>query len=203
MISGEFPSGTEVLEDLGSDFVRVLIDAVDGARQDIADLREFRSEWFVTFSSRCIANLVHDRLWARIIEQVDAMDQVTVLDREPRREVAFGYKYVFRVKRHHKGDKISCYPTDGAKEFWSNEPALEGCESFSLALGYMWDRDTRVIGEPVVSLQQGTRTPIWAVKVRDDSAAPSGFTWEPVVPVLPRIDTSGVAADAPETLPGS
>lgn len=198
MKSPGFPSPDEVLDTLGSTFVHAVVDAVDGARSDYAALKEWHSDWAPSYSSRFIANFTHERIWARLIRQVDGAPSVEICDREPVREIRIGTTYVARVKRHHRDDRISAYPTPGSLAYWSNSSraiALEGLEQLSLAVGYYWDVETREIGDSVLSLREEQDKPLWGVVLERSVSAPSSITWHSVDPGLPEFDLSQIAAD--------
>lgn len=195
-----YPDSDTVLTDLGDRFVRSAIEAVDGARDDYSALRAERPSWFPGYSSRGTANLLHERIWDRLVRAVGGMDGVHVVDQEPVRELRCGTQYLIRVKRHHPGDRISAYPTRASGMFWSNSvPTLEGLELFSLAFGYMWDAELRAVGEAVLSFRDGKDNPIWAIKLRGDTAEAAGFSWTPVTPDLPELDLSAVIREVAES----
>ena len=185
------PTPDRVLADLGDKFLEALVDAVDGARADLRLFQDWQPGWFVTFSNRFTANFLHERVWAVLVERVDELDNVVVLDQEPHRQL-FANAYVLRVKRHHPGDRISSYPTDGALRFWSSEVTLPGLERVSLALGYMWDADLRRVDDAVVSFRDELDRPVWAVLVQRDAGGATGVSWTPVDPNLPEFDLSQV-----------
>lgn len=198
MISDQ-PTSESVLADLGEAFVHAFVDAVDGAREDFAEFRAWKPSWFVGFTNRFTANLLHERIWDRLIKSVAQQDGIHIVDREPVRELRSGTRYLIRVKRHHPGDRISAYPTEASSAFWSNSVlTLEGLESFSLALGYMWDAEVRSVGDAVLSFRDGKDNPIWAIQLRRDTSAPTGFTWSPIAPDLPEIDLTDVMREAEE-----
>jgi hypothetical protein len=199
MNSPVFPTSTQVLSDLGDSFMNAFIRAVDGAREDYAAFRAWHPDWFAGFTSRFTANYLHERIWDRLARAVDGMEGISVIDREPIRELYSGTTYLIRIKRHHKGDKVSAYPTDAAIAFWSNRAlTLDGLGSFSLALGYYWDADLRDLGEAVLSFRDGKDNPIWAVVLRSDSASATGFSWAPLAPELPEIDLSATLGEVRE-----
>lgn len=201
MNSSGYPDGDQVLADLGDRFMHSFIDAVDGARDDYAEFRGMKPDWAANSTERHIASFLHDRIWARLVGAVDGMDEVYVVDREPVRELYVGTKYRIRVKRHHSGDRISAYPTQASGEFWSNSaPALEGLETFGLALGYYWDPDLRAVGKAVLSFREGKENPIWVIQLHRDRSTPAGFSWTSVAPDLPEIDLSGVIREVGDGL---
>lgn len=189
------PSPEQVLGELGDKVLEALVEAVDGARDDLESFREWRPGWFSTFSSRFTANFLHERMWAGLVRRIDPLDHVTVLDREPHRQLhADGY--VLRVKRHHPGDRISTYPTEGALRFWSSEMSLPGMEEVSLALGYMWDAELRKVGDAVISFRDALDKPVWAVRIQGEPGDVAGIRWAPVDPNLPEFDLSHVVLDS-------
>jgi hypothetical protein len=115
---------------LGDKFLADLARSVCGAREDLAELREWRPAWFPLMSERCLANLIHDRIWARLVAAVDANPEIETIDREPVREIWISQNYQVRVKRHHPEDKISAYPTasvDRARASgWSGRNLIPG-----------------------------------------------------------------------------
>jgi hypothetical protein len=68
-------------------------------------------------SERCLANLIHDRIWARLIAAVDGNPEIEPVDREPVRQILVSQTYQIRIKRHHPDDQISAYSTAAALEF--------------------------------------------------------------------------------------
>ena len=191
-----YPDSDKVIGDLGDAFVGTFIDAVDGARNDFAEFRAWQPGWFPSFTGRFTANFLHERIWDRMVQHLDGVEGVHIVDREPVRELHQGTQYLIRVKRHHPGDRISAYPTDGSSAFWSNSVlTLDGLEAFSLALGYMWDAELRVVGEAVLSFRDGKDKPVWAIQLRRDSATTTGFVWTPVDPTLPELDLSRIARE--------
>lgn len=198
MNSLNIPTQDGVLADLGNAFVHSFIDSVDGARGDLAEFREWKPDWQGTLSSRFVANLLHERIWGRLVREVQAMDDIDVKDREPIRELRNG-SYLIRIKRHHLDDRISSYATVASSEFWAGSTnMLEGLESYSLALGYYWDPDLAEVGDAVLSFRDGTHNAIWAIKLRRDAGEVTGFVWTPIEPQLPDFDLSEIVREAEE-----
>ena len=192
-----------MLANLGDKFLEALVTAVDGAREDLTTFQGWQPGWFVTFSNRFTANFLHERIWAGLVGRVDELDNVTVLDQEPYRQL-FADSYVLRVKRHHPGDRISTFPTEGARRFWSSELMLPGLEKVSLALGYMWDADLRGVGDAVISFRDELDKPVWAVLVQRGTEGLGDIRWTPVDPNVPEFDLSQVMEPpAPEEEAGS
>ena len=165
--------------------------------------REWQPGWYVMFSNRFTANFLHERIWDGLVRRVEDLDHVTVVDQEPHRQL-FAQEYVLRVKRHHPGDRISTFPTEGARRFWSSELTLPGLEKVSLALGYMWDAELRGVGDAVVSFRDEVDKPVWAVLVQPGADGVGGIRWTPVDPNLPEFDLSQVIeSTGPEEEAGS
>lgn len=108
-----------VMSGLGDKFLTDLAWSVRGAREDLAEFRKWQPTWFPPMSERCLANLIHDRIWARLVAAVDGNREIETIDREPVREIWISQNYQVRLKRHHPEDKISTYPTAAALEFWT------------------------------------------------------------------------------------
>ena len=185
--------GQETLDDLGPEFVNAVIEAVDGAREDWRDFQSLHADWLPTLTHRTVAGLTHDRIWDHLCRTLEQIPGITILDKEPIHEIHVGIRYVLRVKRHHLGDRISTYPTDAAREFWTNAAeTLEGLEFYTLAIGYIWDRDSMTIQEAVLSCRDGIDQPIWAMTLHPDTGSVTGFRWDLVDPMLPDLDLSGI-----------
>lgn len=193
-----YPESAEVLDELGTDFVRAFGSAVEGAREDITGLRDERPSWFPNMAPRTLANLIHDRIWCRLVEAAELLPDVTCVDSGSRREVIVGSNFVMRIKRHRDGETIASYPTQTALQFYTQIPALPGMERIPLALGYRWDSTLRQIGAAVLSLRDGHDNVIWSLDLELIAGAD-------VVPLsadgksAPALPTIGVASDAPGT----
>lgn len=199
MKPGDSPTSEQVLNDLGDGFISAFIDAVDGTREDFSAFRQWQPGWFSGFTNRFTANFLHERIWDRLVRAVGDTAEIYIVDREPVRELRSGTHYLIRVKRHHPGDRISAYPTEASSAFWSNSSlTLDGLESFSLALGYVWDGELRAMGDAILSFRDGKDSPVWAVRLRSDAGSAIGFVWESVAPELPELDLGGVIREAEE-----
>jgi hypothetical protein len=192
-----------VLSDLGSKFVLGLVRATDGARHDFAELRAWRPSWVADMFERGLANVIHERLWSHLAQELEGVDGITLTSREPLREVAVttlsGRTYHLRFKRHSDRDSISSYPTRSDIAFWTggSHDQFDGMEVVSLAAGYRWDRERRELGAPVISFRETKSRVAWAVEV-DEGAADAAlpFTYTPIVlPGLPPVDLHGSAAE--------
>lgn len=206
MISPDKPD--QVLDALGDKFLHALVGAVSGARDDLDAMREWRPGWFPPMSDRCLANLIHDRLWAHMLGLEGDHDAVTMHESGATREIVAG-QFRLRLKRHHPDDRVSNYPTQTALDFWiqHNNGVLPGLEEITLAAGYRWDKEVKAIGAPVISYRDGQENVIWAMELLGGTAADvvnpaddgglTPITWTSVPgPELPVIDVTGVGPDA-------
>jgi hypothetical protein len=190
----------EVLAALGDKFLQGLVSAVGGTRNDLEEFRQWRPGWFPTMSDRCLANLIHDRLWAHMLGVSDEPAQhVVMYESGATREVVVD-RFRLRLKRHHFDDRVSNYPTQTALDFWvqNNSGVLPGMEEITLAAGYRWHTDTKSVGAPVISYRDGQEKVIWAVELLSGAAGATGggpvapISWNPLSgPDLPAIDVNG------------
>ncbi len=146
-------------------------------------------------SDRCLANLIHDRMWAHMLGLGDEND-VTMHESGVTREIVVG-QIRLRLKRHNLGDRVSNYPTQTALEFWvqRREGILPGMEEITLAAGYRWHTDTKAIGAPVISYRDGRENVIWAMELGGGAfeGGVTPITWSPLgTPDLPIVDITGI-----------
>lgn len=202
-----YPNEQQVIDDLGDKFISAFIESVGSARDDLESFRSYRPAWSINFSKRFVANFIHERIWDAMIRSVNDYPDVTVIDAEPTRQINFGMNYTLRFKRHTDKLVIKNYPTSGAMAFWTNRattPTLPGLETWTLAMGYIWESDLGEIGDTILSFRDGKDHPIWSVTLRNEEGGKStGITWTPVDPTLPQLDLSDVAAQAEESTEGS
>jgi len=183
-----------VLDELGSKFLLALVRATDSARDDLASMREWNPGWFPYFFQRDIACVVHSRIWAALMSELEEVDGVNLRTEEPFREVRIstgsGRTYTLRIKRHSEDDQIRSYSTPTDLAFWGGLSAtFEGMEEVRLAAGYRWLAASGDVGNPVVSYREGKDNPIWAVEV--DTGAAGSVTpveYRPVSPTMPQVD---------------
>jgi len=202
----QYPNQQRVIDDLGDKFLVAFVKSIDIARGDLSEFEDFKPEWFVNFSKRFVANFIHERVWDSMVSQVHDHTEVTIVDKEPTRQIHFGGNYVVRFKRHADNLKIESFPTSGALAFWTNRattPPLPGLELWTLAMGYIWQHDLREIGDAILSFRDGKDKPIWSVTLKSHGGeSASDITWEPIDPQLPQLDLSEVAAEDDEDTAG-
>jgi hypothetical protein len=143
-------------------------------------------------SGRCLANLIHDRIWARLVAAVDGNPGIETIDREPVREMWISQKYQVRIKRHHPEEKISTYPTAAALEFWAQGSQLPSLEAITLGAGYRWIVQERRVGPAVISYRDDKENPIWAVELDEPDEGADTIGWRSITrPDLPTVDLFG------------
>ena len=188
-----YPADEQVTAALGDKFLTCFVDALDAARSDHAEFRQWRPSWFASFTNRFTSNFVHERIWAHMVDGLDEHADVVIVDKEPHRELIVGGKFVMRIKRHSETDRIRSYPTAAALDFWAQKPALAGLEKISLAIGYIWDPDERAIKAPVLSLRDGLdKPPVWAIRFQSQRGNTNPIVWDPIEPTDPTLDLSTI-----------
>lgn len=197
MKSASFPTESQVLSDLGDPLLQRLVEALDAARHDYRVYRDTHPDWAADETKRGSANWIHDRIWSHLRNELDGVDEVAFVDKEPNRQFSVRSTYVFRVKRHSDRDCVRSYPTGSALAFWSDTtPTLDVGDVHNLALGYRWDPDTRDFGETVISYRTEMSTPHWVVELHRGDEAKAPVTWGPARgPVPPEVDLSSVLTE--------
>ena len=191
-----------VLDDLGDKVPLALLRATERARADYAAFRAAFPDWLPGMFERELADVIHPRIWAHLVAELEGVEGVTLVAREPVREIGIaagsGHGYVARIKRHGDGDRISSYPTRTDIEFWAGGVmTFEGYERVNLAFGYRWDRERREMGSPVISYREGKDNVVWAVLV-DAGTGALPLSYEPIEPDLPQIDLLDASRETDE-----
>jgi len=131
------------------------------------------------------------------MQHLEGAVDVTVVDREPTRVFRVGTKYLLRVKRHGLDDTVSTYPTQTALQFFmqGQQPLFPELDEVRLAAGYVWDPDTRSIGDAVISMRDGLDNVVWSVVIAQEPGTGSvAIRPTPTGPTLPIIDVRGDGA---------
>lgn len=168
-----YPDVEEVLEDLGEKVKDAFLDAIAGARADLADYRSIHPEFVADASPRGLANWIHDRIWAHLSAALEDVSEARLFEKGPTREVLVdgtARTYRIRAKRHDVAGRVSTYPTQGALEFLDQPPVQQSFDGLGLAhliVGYRWDADAREIGPAVLSLRDGVDNVIWLTKLEE------------------------------------
>lgn len=190
------PASDDVLHALGDKVVHGLSRAVVLARNDLADYRAMRPDWVAASTERGLASWIHDRIWHHLLGQVDGIDDVSVVDQEPTRELYVGITYRLRVKRHHIDGQVNTYPTQSALDFLGQGGTMPipTMEEVNLIAGYEWDREERAMGAPLLSLRNGQSNIVWVIELPEvgEQGGDGGAVVRPIVP-----DPTGPIVDLP------
>jgi hypothetical protein len=185
-----------VMAELGDKFVMGVMSSTAGARNDLSELRSMKPLWVARMAERTLANFVHDRMWAYLVDAVGDAPAVFVRDEEPHRELTLG-RYRVRCKRHDERNRIATYLTPEARAFWGEaQLQIPGLQEIKLAVGYRWLREERDIGTPLISYREGWDNLVWAVELGEAADNATPFTWTPITdPSLPQIDLYDASDD--------
>lgn len=179
-------SPEECLEGLGDKVIEATSLAVVNTRADLAAYRIDRASWVASSSERGLANWIHDRVWAHLVNEVDHLPEVVVHDSPPIRElfISRDLNFRLRIKRHDSLGRVASFPTQGVLDFYEqgqNVGVLPGMEEWKLIAGYVWEKATHDIGPPVLSYRDGVENLVWIREL--DENLPAGGV---VVPTPPR-----------------
>ena len=188
-----------LLDELGDKFPRALVVATDAARADYESFRRAYPDWVQGMFQREIGGIIHARIWAHLLPELEGVGGVGVRDREPYREVTVttgtGRTIKIRVKRHSEDDQISSYPTPSDLAFWGGAVVtFDGMEEVPLAAGYRWLAETGEIGSPVISYREGKLNVVWAVELeRGGLQGIEPVRYTEIAPTLPEVDLKGAS----------
>lgn len=195
-----YPTPDQVSEDLGDKVLEAISRTVFLARNDLTEYRRLRPAWVSAQTERGLAAWIHDREWFHLVSVLADVPGVSIRDAEPVREVFVGLHHRLRVKRHHWDGRVSTYPTAEALLFMAQpgeQEVLDGMHLHHLLAGYSWDKETRDIIGPVLSLRDGINKPIWLIDLppfqQSGGASPLPFPASPA-PTRPTIDTTRLQA---------
>jgi len=182
-----YPSWDQVKDALGDKVIASIGTAVAASRPELADYRRAFPSWVAAHTERGLAGWIHDRIWFHLAGTLDGVSDVTVIDKEPHREIWVGYSYRLRIKRHHDDGHVSTYRTSEALDFLTQvpvQPEFDGLEEMHLIAGYIWDKETRQIGPAVVSLRDGDNV-LWIqelVEIPDEGTGTGTVSITPQTP---------------------
>ncbi|MFF0244229.1 hypothetical protein [Streptosporangium sandarakinum] len=197
-----YPSSEEVLDELGDKVVEAFSRAVARTRDDLSTYRAWRPSWVARHGERGLGNWIHDFMWFHLTDLLDGIPEVHCIDSGSTREIMVGIKYRLRAKRHGPDGQVTTYPTQTAIEFMLQgvQDTFPGLEEVRLIVGYVWDQESREIGQPVLSLRDGQEVLIWRELLPDlgtgyESATVTSLpTVEPPAPVVEFISDRDAAA---------
>jgi hypothetical protein len=198
------PAQDVVLAELGDKITAAIAASVSAAHSDLETYREQHAGWVADHSERGLANWIHDRVWAHLMQRLDGEAEITVVDHEPMRIVRVGMKYLMRVKRHGLDDKISTYPTQTALQFYmqGEQPLFPEMGEVRLAAGYLWNPETRSIGDAVISMRDGVDNIVWSVVIGvEPGIGAVAIRPMPTGPLPPVVDVTGDRPDQANQAP--
>jgi hypothetical protein len=174
------PSPEAVVSELGDKVVDAIVQAVAVAKVQFELYRQQHPAWAAENAARTIADMIHDWMWAELKQQLDLLSHVNLVDKDPRREIGVQVQspdrlsYLMRIKLHHLDGRTSSYQTQTVIDFelQGQTPTFPGWSEVRLEAGYEWDKNTRTMGAPVISLRNGRNKIIWVHPLPDQSAPP-------------------------------
>lgn len=189
MISGMKQTTFRIVrDDIGDKPIQAFATCVAAARSDLTVYRETFPTWVVESSERGLANWINDRMWAHLIRLVDGEDGVALIEKGVTREVVIGINYRFRLKRHDAVGMVASYDTPTFIEWCSQDDGggvLPGMEETRLIAGYVWDRNLREIGAPVISMRDGKEEILWIEELEEPVASGGVVAPRPAQPTPP------------------
>lgn len=172
--------GDKVLEFLGDKVLATWASAVAKAAGDLAEYRSALPSLAAANSPRGLANLIHDWLWQHLRAETDDLEEVSIYEIGPTREMVVRGRVRIRVKRHHGEGAVASYPTIEALRFYRQHPPTRQLVLFedlpevvNLVFGYTWHRDVGEIGAATVSYPVSRSLPLWLREITPDT--PSGI----------------------------
>jgi hypothetical protein len=173
----------EVFDRIGDKITLALGDAVEGARDDYQAYRSVFPEHAATDAARVRFGWIHDRMWTRIKASLDDHPDVSFVDRDPIHDMWIRSDFRIRFKVHSLTGAVRSYPTTSALEFICQEPDLFGVSTINLIAGYEWLPDVQEMGDPILSLRDGSFDEVlWMVTLPTTGGASGGIV-APIVPV--------------------
>jgi hypothetical protein len=189
------PTPQAVVSELGDKVVDAIVHAVKVAEEKFAQYRAQHPDWAADNAARTIADLIHDWMWTDIKQQLDLLPHVNLIDEDPKREIAVQVhseerlSYLLRIKLHHLDGRTSSYQTQTVLDFelqGTNE-TFPGWGEVRLMAGYEWDKATRSMGAPVISLRDGRNKIIWVHQLPDQGGTSGVTVARPVGPGAPTL----------------
>jgi hypothetical protein len=196
------PSPEAVVSELGDKVVDAIVHAVKVAKEKFARYREQHPDWAADNAARTIADLIHDWMWTDVKQQLDLLPHVNLIDKDPRREIAVRVhseerlSYLLRIKLHHLDGRTSSYQTQTVMDFELQEvnETFPGWGEVRLEAGYEWEKDTRTMGAPVISLRHGRNRIIWVHQLPEQGGSAGATVSRPAgpgAPTLPGVEVPG------------
>jgi len=195
-MKSSYPTAEQVVEDLGDKVANGLALMIAQTREDLRVYRGTFPAWVADATDRGLLNWCHDRMWVHATRVFQGVEEVTLVDRPPLREMYVGTRYHLRVKKHDVEGGVSTYLTQGALDFLEQEPqTLEGLEEIRLIAGYRWLADERTLGAAVISLRDGRDRVKWMHDLDEPGEGLVTTTVPILPPTQPRRPEISLAAD--------
>lgn len=190
------PVPEDVIDHIGDKIAFALGDAVNGARDDYCAYRSTFPQFAATDAARVRFGWIHDRVWTRIKEALDGHPDVSFVDRDPTHDMWIRTDFRIRFKMHSLTGAVRSYPTASVLEFVCQEPDLFGVSTINLIAGYEWLPDTQEMGDPVLSLRDGSLEEVaWMITLPTTGGVSNG-TVEPIIlldgPAAPIIEVPAI-----------
>jgi hypothetical protein len=190
------PSREQVVAELGDKVIDALRLGVAHAKDQFRVYQQEHANWLANNAKRTVANLIHDWMWTAVSTELSETTHVTVIDRDPTRELSIRVEsehrlsYLMRLKRHHLDGSTSSYQTQTVIDFelQGGNATFPGFAEVRLEAGYEWDDETRAMGTALITLRDGRDNVIWTLPLPPHAASTGTVTHpttpEPVFPVV-------------------
>ena len=170
-----------MVSELG-DKVVAIVHAVNVAKKEFQQYRRQHPDWAGDNAARTLADMIHDWMWSDVKQQLDSLPHVSLTDKDPKREIAVQVhspdrlSYLLRIKLHHLDGRTSSYQTQSVMDFelQGATETFPGWGEVRLEAGYEWDKNTRTMGAPVLSLRHGRNNVIWVHQLPDRDVSGAG-----------------------------
>nr|BAM76244.1 hypothetical protein [Janibacter sp. TYM3221] len=190
----------EVLAAIGQDNLNRLGRAVRATRDDLAEYRRALPRLAARHTNRGLLNWIHDQYFANVVATFEEVNDRSIRDKEPIRELYLGSVFRFRFKAHDANDGVSSYPTPAFEQF-ATQGSLEALQEVRLIAGYRWDKEAGQIEEAVVTLRDGKNDVRWSIVLDEGEELGVSIYTPRDMPDLPSLPTIG-GLESTINLPG-
>jgi hypothetical protein len=160
-----------VAAELGDKVIDALRLGVAHAKEQLRAYQQENPDWLPGHAKRTVANLIHDWMWTAVTTALADAPHVTIIDRDPRRELAIQVEseerlsYRLRLKRHHLDGSTRSYQTQTVIDFELQGPnqTFPGYGEMRLEAGYEWDDEIRTMAGPLITLRDGRDKVLWTL----------------------------------------
>lgn len=184
------PSPEEAKAELGDKVIDAVCVGVAHAKEQLRIYQRDHADWLAGNAKRTVANLIHDWMWAAVTTELAEASHVTIVDSDPRRELAIRVEseqrlsYLLRLKRHHLDGSTSSYQTQTVIDFelQGRNQMFPGYGEVRLEAGYEWDAETRTMGTPLITLRDGRNNVVWTLPLPLYTGSAGGTVTQPITP---------------------